>query len=469
MGEPAINADTITNRTFAEITIGEQASLTRTLKPRDIQLFATLSGDLNPTHLDESFARTQQAGKLTAPSMWAASLTSGLFGSQLPGPGSIFAAQSFRYLHPVYLNDTLTLTAEVREKRPESRVVVFACTAINQRNETVMEATIEVIAPAEKIVTPRPELASMAIQTHDKFRRLLEHCTPLPDVITAVVHPCDESSLTAAVEAAEASLIVPILIGPSDKIRATADQYQIDIRRFEIVDVPHSHAAAAKAVELVRNGQAEVLMKGSLHTDELMHEAMRADTGLRTGSRVSHVFCMDVPSYHKLLLVTDAAINIYPTLDEKRDICQNAIDLALVLGIKQPKVAILSAVETISTKIASTTDAASLCKMADRRQITGGLLDGPLAFDNAISKVAATIKGIKSEVAGDADILLVPDLEAGNILVKQLTFMAHADGGGIVVGIRVPLILTSRADNIRIRLASCAIAVLVAHARRSGQ
>lgn len=464
-----MNADQITNRTFAEIAIGEQASLTRTLQPRDIQLFATLSGDLNPTHLDENFARTHQAGKLTAPSMWAASLTSGLFGCQLPGPGSVFAAQSFRYLQPVHLNDTITLTAEVREKRPEHRIVVFACTAVNQHGETVMEATIEVIAPANRITTPRPELASMAIQTHDKFKRLLEYCTPLPDVITAVVHPCDESSLTAAVEAADASLIVPILIGPADKIRATADQYQMDIRRFEIVDVPHSHAAAAKAVELVRNGQAEVLMKGSLHTDELMHEAMRTDIGLRTGRRVSHVFCMDVPAYHKLLLVTDAAINIYPTLDEKRDICQNAIDLALVLGIKQPKVAILSAVETITTKIASTTDAASLCKMADRKQITGGLLDGPLAFDNAISKVAADIKGIKSEVAGDADILLVPDLEAGNILVKQLTFMAQADGGGIVVGIRAPLILTSRADNIRIRLASCAIAVLVAHARRSGQ
>lgn len=234
------------------------------------------------------------------------------------------------------------------------------------------------------------------------------------------------------------------------------------------MDVPYSHAAAAKAVELVRVGQAQVLMKGSLHTDELMREVMRSDTGIRTDRRVSHVFCMDVPAYHKLLLVTDAAINIYPTLDEKRDICQNAIDLALVLGVKVPKVAILSAVETISTKIASTTDAASLCKMADRKQITGGLLDGPLAFDNAISKVAADIKGIKSEVAGNADILLVPDLEAGNILVKQLTFMAHADGGGIVVGARAPIILTSRADNIRIRLASCAVAVLVAHARRSG-
>jgi phosphate acetyltransferase len=309
----------------------------------------------------------------------------------------------------------------------------------------------------------------MAIQTHDKLNRLIEYCAPLPDIVTAVAHPCDESSLTAAVEAAEASLILPILVGPADKIRAMADKYQIDIGRFEIVDVPHSHAAAAKAVELVRNGQAEVLMKGSLHTDELMHEAMRADTGIRTERRVSHVFCMDVPSYHKLLLVTDAAINIYPGLDDKRDICQNAIDLAQILGIERPKVAILSAVETINVKIASTTEAASLCKMADRGQITGGLLDGPLAMDNAISKVAAEIKGIKSEVAGDADILLVPDLEAGNILAKQLTFMAQADAAGIVLGARAPIILTSRADNVRTRLASCAVAVLIAHTRRGSR
>ncbi len=460
---------TLTNRTFAEIAIGDRASLTRTLQPRDIQLFATLSGDLNPTHLDESFARTYQAGLLTAPSMWAAILTSGLFGCELPGPGSVFAAQSFRYLRPVHLNDIITLNAEVREKRPESRIVVFDCVAINQRGETVMEATVEVIAPAEKIVARRPELASLAIQTHDKFRRLLEYCAPLPDIITAVAHPCDETSLNAAVDAADASLIVPVLIGPADKIRAAADQYEIDIHRFEIVDVPHSHAAAAKAVEWVRNGQADVLMKGSLHTDELMHEVMRVDTGIRTGRRISHVFCMDVPAYHKLLLITDAAINIYPTLDEKRDICQNAIDLAQVLGIKQPKVAILSAVETISIKIPSTTDAAALCKMAERGQITGGLLDGPLAMDNAISKVAAAIKGIRSEVAGDADILLAPDLEAGNILAKQLTFMAQADGGGIVVGARAPIVLTSRADNVRTRLASCAVAVLVAHARRGSR
>ena len=464
-----MNADTMTNRTFAEIQIGEKASLTRTLKPLDIQLFATLTGDLNPTHLDENFARQHQAGQRVGHSMWVASLLSGLFGCQLPGPGSVFAAQSFRYLQPVHLNDTLTLTVEAREKRPDTRIVVFVGAAVNQRGETVMEATVEVIAPAERISAPRPELAAMAIQTHDKFNRLMEYCAPLPDIVTAVAHPCDESSLTAAVDAVAASLILPILIGPVDKIRATADKYRIDISRFELVDVPHSHAAAAKAVELVRNGQAEVLMKGSLHTDELMHEVMRADTGIRTERRVSHVFCMDVPSYHKLLLITDAAINIYPGLDDKRDICQNAIDLAQILGIEQPKVAILSAVETINVKIASTTEAASLCKMADRGQITGGLLDGPLAMDNAISKVAAEIKGIKSEVAGDADILLMPDLEAGNILAKQLTFMAQADAAGIVLGARAPIILTSRADNVRTRLASCAVAVLIAHTRRGSR
>jgi len=398
--------------------------------------------------------------------MWAASLLSGLFGCQLPGPGSVFAAQSFRYLQPVHLNDTLTLTVEAREKRPDTRIVVFACAAVNQRGETVMEATVEVIAPAERISAPRPELASMAIQTHDKFNRLMEYCAPLPDIVTAVVHPCDESSLAAAVDAVAASLILPILVGPADKIRATADKYRIDIGRFELVDVPHSHAAAARAVELVRNGQAEVLMKGSLHTDELMHEVMRADTGIRTERRVSHVFCMDVPSYHKLLLITDAAINIYPGLDDKRDICQNAIDLAQILGIEKPKVAILSAVETVTPKLQATMDAAALCKMAERGQITGGILDGPLAFDNAISKQAAETKNIRSAVAGEADILVVPDLEAGNMLAKQLAYLAGAAAAGIVLGARVPIVLTSRSDDILARLASCAVAVLLACRKR---
>jgi phosphotransacetylase len=301
-----------------------------------------------------------------------------------------------------------------------------------------------------------------------KYERLLARCRQVPPISTAVAHPCDDASLSAVVEAARARIIQPILCGPLDRIRRVADTLSIDIEPFEIVDAPHSHAGAARAVELVRLGRAEVLMKGSLHTDELMAEVVKRDTGLRSDRRVSHVFIMDVPTYHKPLMVTDAAVNIFPTLDDKRDIVQNAVDLARALGIEHPKVAILSAVETVTGKIPSTVEAAALCKMADRGQITGGaILDGPLAFDNAISAEAARIKHIASPVAGDADILVVPDLEAGNMLAKNLTFMARADAAGIVLGARAPIILTSRADNERTRMASCAVAALYAHARRA--
>ena len=283
---------------------------------------------------------------------------------------------------------------------------------------------------------------------------------------TAVAHPCEATALAGAVEASENRLIVPILVGPAGKIGEIAKANGIRLDQVRIVDVPHSHAAAAKAVQLVREGQAELLMKGSLHTDELLGAVVARETGLRTGRRISHVFIMDVPTYHKVLIVTDAAINIAPTLEDKVDICQNAIDLAVTLGVAQPKVAILAAVETVTSKMPATIDAAALCKMAERGQIKSGLLDGPLAFDNAISKEAARIKGIKSDVAGDPDILLVPDLEAGNMLAKQLSFLANADSAGLVLGARVPIILTSRADSVRSRIASAAVAMLAAHARR---
>ena len=307
----------------------------------------------------------------------------------------------------------------------------------------------------------------MTQRRHEKYDALIRRCRQLPPVRTAVVHPCDETSLSAAVEAAALGLIEPILVGPSARIRALADALSLDIGTLELVDTPHSHASAAKAVEIVRAGKVDALMKGSLHTDELMAEVLRTDTGIRTARRVSHVFVMDVPMYPKPLLITDAAINISPTLEDKVDIVQNAIDLAHVLGIATPKVAVLSAVETVTSKLPSTIDAAALCKMAERGQIRGGLVDGPLAFDNAVSREAAAMKEIKSDVAGDADILVVPDLEAGNMLAKELTFLANADAAGIVLGARVPIILTSRADNMRARMASCAIVVLHAHATRT--
>jgi len=300
-----------------------------------------------------------------------------------------------------------------------------------------------------------------------KYERLLARCEGLAPVPTAVAHPCETTALAGAVEAGKRGLIVPLLVGPAAKIKETADAAQIDLYNLEIIDVPHSHAAAARAVELVKEGKAEILMKGSLHTDELMSAIVSREGGLRTGRRISHVFIMDVPTYHKVLIVTDAAINIAPTLEDKVDICQNAIDLAVSLGLEKPKVAILAAVETVTSKMPSTIDAAALCKMAERGQIKGGILDGPLAFDNAISAEAAATKGIKSEVAGDPDILLAPDLEAGNILAKQLSFLANADSAGMVLGAKVPVILTSRADSVRSRIASCGVAKLVAHARRA--
>ncbi|HUK07244.1 MAG TPA: phosphate acetyltransferase [Stellaceae bacterium] len=308
----------------------------------------------------------------------------------------------------------------------------------------------------------------MEVCRHAKYERLIARAKQLSPMPTVVAHPCDETSLRGAIEAAEAGIIVPTLVGPEDKIRAAAEKAKLDIGKFEIAHAEHSHAAAAKAVALVRSGRGELLMKGSLHTDELLHEVAAHETGLRTARRISHVFIMDVPTYPEALFITDAAVNIAPDLDAKVDIIQNAIDLHQGLGLGPPRVAILSAVETVTTKIPNTITAAALCKMADRGQIKGGLLEGPLALDNAISPDAARIKGIKSEVAGRAQILVVPDLEAGNMLAKNLSFLAEADAAGIVLGARVPIILTSRADSVRTRMASCAVAALYAHSRRVG-
>ncbi|MGY2491391.1 phosphate acetyltransferase [Cupriavidus sp. CP313] len=312
-------------------------------------------------------------------------------------------------------------------------------------------------------------LAAPTADAPDKYAALLARCAGLPPIPTAVAHPCDVSSLSGALEAAELGLIVPILVGPAARIRQVAAEHGLALGDTRIIDTAHSHASAERAVEAVRAGDAELLMKGSLHTDELLHAVTASASGLRTGRRLSHVFAMSVPRYHKPLFITDAAVNIFPTLNEKADICRNAIDLVRVLGVDRPKVAILSAVETVTDKIPSTIDAAALCTMSRRGQITNGLLDGPLAFDNAISREAAITKGIDSEVAGDPDILLVPDLEAGNMLAKQLTFLAGAEAAGIVLGARVPIILTSRADSVRARIGSCAIAVLLAHARRTAE
>jgi phosphate acetyltransferase len=454
------------NRTFAEIRPGDSASLSRTLGPDDLRTFALISGDMNPIHIDAAFALAH-GGRMVAHNMWVGALVSSVIGNELPGPGAVCLAQSLTFGEPVQADDTVTATVAVREKRAVGRVLVIDCRCVNQHGTTVATGIAEVRAPDQPIEMPRPDIGQLSVHTHDKFVPLLDAAEALEPIPTAVAHPCNAGALEAAIQAADRRLIVPILVGPAGKIGAVAAALGADLSRFRIVDVPHSHAAAEAAVDLVRCGEAGLLMKGSLHTDELLGAVVRRDRGLRTERRLSHVFLMDVPTYHKLLLITDAAINLFPTLVEKRDICQNAIDLAQALGVVQPKVAILSAVETINPKMPSTTDAASLCKMADRDQIIGGVIDGPLAMDNAISARAAAIKGIRSRVAGDPDVLLVPDMEAGNILAKQLSFMANAEAAGVVLGARVPIVLTSRADSVRARLASCAVAVLMAASRRA--
>ncbi|PRC93468.1 bifunctional enoyl-CoA hydratase/phosphate acetyltransferase [Solimicrobium silvestre] len=455
--------DRIENRTFDEIEVGETARLTRTLTHKDIELFAIVSGDVNPAHVDAEFARSDMFHKVIAHGMWGGALISTVLGTELPGPGTIYLNQTLSFRNPVALGDTVTVVVTVSDKIEKGHRIALDCLVTNQRGETVISGKAEVVAPTEKVSRKRIVLPEVEFREKGRgYRRLIEMTSGMVPLRTAVVHPVDTNSLVGAVEAAHEGLIVPILVGPEAKIRAAAKLAAIDLSAFEIIDALHSDDAAAKAVALARSGKVEALMKGALHTDELLHAVVDRETGLRTERRMSHVFAIDAPGYPRPLFITDAAINVYPTLEDKRDIVQNAIDLAHALGIPQPKVALLSAVETVTPLIKSTLDAAALCKMADRGQITGGILDGPLAFDNAVSIEAAKTKGIVSAVAGVADIFVVPDLEAGNMLAKQLEYLADADVAGIALGARVPIILTSRADKTLSRLGSCAIALLLA-------
>ncbi|WP_421736437.1 bifunctional enoyl-CoA hydratase/phosphate acetyltransferase [Caulobacter sp.] len=443
-------ADFIENRTFDEIRLGEVGRLSRALAPEDLELSRALVGGLSN-------------GAEPAWTVWSAGLLTATFGLRLPGPGAETISQTLRFLTAPTVGDTVTATVEAREKTANN-VVVFDCRLNGSRGELLANGSAEVRAPAEKLRRAVEVPPDIRVSDHDGYRRLIDATRGGAPAATAIVHPCSAAALLAAVDAAEAGLIAPILVGPEGKIRKAAEEAGKDLSDFRIVPAAHSHEAAAKAVELVRSGQVQLLMKGSLHTDELMGAVVASATGLRTERRISHVYVMDVPSHPAPLLITDAAINIAPTLLEKADIIRNAIDLAHVIGIAQPRVAILSAVETVNPALPSTLEAAALCKMADRGQIAGGLLDGPLAFDNAVSEAAAAEKGIVSPVAGKADILVAPTLEAGNMLAKQLTFLGGADAAGVVLGARVPIILTSRADSLRTRLASCAVAVLMARA-----
>lgn len=457
----------IENRTFDEMEVGESASLVRQLAERDIQLFAVMSGDVNPAHVDREFARDDQFHQIVGHGMWAGALISTVLGTQLPGPGTIYLDQSLHFENPVRLGDTLTVAVTVREKDAESARVVFDCTCTRQDGEVAVRGTAEVLAPRKKVRRPRVTLPD--VELHDrgaKLRRLIDEAKAFEPLAMAVVHPVDSASLLGAVRAAEAGLIEPVLVGPAEKIKRAAEAAKLDIDGYRLEDTEHSHAAAERAVQIVGAGEAASLMKGKLHTDELMRAVVAQGSGLRTERRVSHAFVMDVPDYERLMLITDAAINIDPDLDAKADIVQNAIDLARALGFDMPRVAILSAVETVSSKLRSTVDAAALCKMADRGQINDGVLDGPLAFDNAVSVEAAKVKGITSPVAGNADILVTPDLESGNMLAKQLEYMGDAQAAGLVLGARVPIALTSRADDELSRMASCALALRMSNWQR---
>jgi phosphate butyryltransferase len=455
------------NRTYDEISVGDSARVERTLTPNDLLVFAHASGNLNPLHLSGRQGEGDDA-EAVAPSMWVATLLSAVLGNTLPGPGTLYKAQSVRFASRAHVGDTLSVTVTAREKRPE-HVIVFDGLIVNQRGERVADATCEVIAPTRRVVLGDAALPDLVFHRHAKFDRLIAACAGLPPLPTSVAHPCDTPSLQGVAEAARAGLIIPLLVGPEAKIRAAAEAAGVAIDGFEIVDAPHSHAAAARAVALVHEDRARAVMKGALHSDELLHEIIKREGGLRTKRRLSHVFVLDAPGLPHLLLVTDAAINILPDLMTKADIVQNAIDLARAIGIARPKVAIMSAVETVNPAIPSSLDAAVLSKMADRGQITGGMVDGPLAMDNAIDIDAARTKGIVSSVAGQAEVLVVPNLEAGNMLAKNLTFVAHADAAGLVMGAAVPVMLTSRADDARARLASAALAVLHHHWTATGE
>ncbi|WP_029004458.1 bifunctional enoyl-CoA hydratase/phosphate acetyltransferase [Azorhizobium doebereinerae] len=455
-----MTSNVLQNKTFDELAIGDAASVTRTVSEDDIKLFAAVSGDVNPAHLDAAYAATDMFGHVVIHGMWTGALISSILGTELPGPGTIYLDQNLHFRRPVAPGDTITGTVTVTEKRPDKKIVIFDTRCTNQAGVEVLTGTATVIAPSEKLRLPRMAVPEVALRPHSRYEQFIAEARALPTMVVGVVHPCNAEAIQAAIEARDEGLIEPVLIGPERKIRDAAEKAGVSLAGLRIEPAEHSHASAARGVELATSGRVTALMKGSLHTDELLGAVVGSGSGLRTERRISHVYALDVPTYPKSLLVTDAAINIAPTLAQKRDICQNAIDLLHRLGVAEPLVAVLAAVETVNADMPATLDAAALSVMARRGQITGAKVDGPLAFDNAVSFAAARIKEIVSPVAGQADILLVPNLEAGNLLAKQMIYLAGADAAGLVLGARVPIILTSRADSLRVRLASVALAKL---------
>jgi phosphate butyryltransferase len=457
----------IRNKTWAELRVGDTATLERSCAVQDLILFAHVSGNVNPITLPD-LGNGAPAGAAKAPSMWVASLISAVLGNLLPGPGTLYLSQSLTFPKRVHVGERLKVTVTCTEKRAEP-AAVFTTAIVDSTGATVCAGEAIVEAPRVSMEIPAHELPELIVDHKDHFAGLIALAAQLPALKTAVVCPEDRNSLSGALLAARRGLIQPILIGDPERIAEAARALEIDIAVWPVVAEPDHADAAARAVAMVHAGEAAAIMKGAIHSDALLAAVVRRDGGLRTKGRISHVFAMDVPTLDEILFISDAAINIAPDLMTKVDIVQNAIDLARACGLDKPRVGVLSAVETINPSIPSTLDAAILAKMAERGQITGGVVDGPLAMDNAVDVQAAQTKGITSLVAGHANVLITPNLEAGNMLAKELTFVARAEAAGLVIGAQVPIMLTSRADNDRSRLASAALAQLYAHWRREGR
>lgn len=457
----------LTNRPFDELAVGDTASLVRTLSDHDIERFVAAPGEFDVAQFDPKDGQRDLRGPTVIHGMWATNLISTLLATQLPGPGTVWHRQSLQFHRALSKGDTLTVCLTLRDKDLQSGAITLEIRCTNQAGQEMVTGAVVVLAPREKRTFQKAASTGLLSARRRRLDGFLQDARALPPLVTAVVHPCKPEAIQAALEARDEGLIIPILVGPQAKIRAAAELAGLRLDDIRIETTEHSHAAAERAVALAADGTVAALMKGSLHTDELLGAVMSARSGLRTQRRISHAYVLDVPAYAKLVTVTDAAINIAPTLEHKRDICQNAVDLLHVLGIDEPKVAVLAAVETVNPAMSATLDAAALSVMAARGQITGAKVDGPLAFDNAISLDAARMKDIVSPVAGQADILVVPDLEAGNMLAKQLIYLAGADAAGLVLGARVPIILTSRSDSLEARLASIALAKLAAKGKFS--
>ncbi|WP_420409925.1 bifunctional enoyl-CoA hydratase/phosphate acetyltransferase [Hoeflea sp.] len=472
--------DMIENRTIDELSVGDVAESERVLTRQDLALFATASADVNPLDVGtgtggedgdtagaEPADDTDELQQGIAQGMWAGTFLSAILMNKLPGPGTRHLGQTLRFHQPVQIGEKIRTRVTVAAVDASSGTVRLDCECLNDAGETVVWGVAEVRAPAEKIRRPRASLPARRKSAHGvRFAALVDRARELDPLVTAIVHPCDDLSLGGALAARDEGMITPVLVGPVAKIEAAAKAAGLDLTGLEIVDAPHSHAAAEAAVALVHEGRAGALMKGKLHTDELLMAVLDKSRGLRTERRLSHVFALDVPGQDRTLFVTDAAINISPDLDALADIVRNAIDMTIAIGVDVPKVALLSAVETVTGKLPSTLLAAAICKMHDRGQIIGGKIDGPLAFDNAISPAAVAAKGIISDVAGHADILVTPNLESGNMIAKQLIHLAGASSAGIALGARVPIMLTSRSDTVDARIVSAALAKVFYHWRR---